>query len=146
MPIIQAVREYILTFPLINELSNVIGVEYLSEDTGTFSIEEVPNDTILNTYLDGSSERVFTFILAARFFYSDETINNINNSGFFENFREWLENNTENGVFPQLDSNMKPSSIEATTNGYLFNIASGMREARYQIQCRMTYDYNRKEI
>ncbi len=139
MPIIERIKDYIMTCPFLEELSNV-NVDFLPEDPLTYSIEQTPSEPILKRYLDGSTERQITFVFACRMFYSDETINNINNSGFFEKFHEWLFENSENDIFPELEEGLIPYRIEAISNGYLYDISGDLSNARYQIQCRLIYE------
>ena len=139
MTIIESVRDYILTCPLLEELAR-INVDFLPEDANTYSIESVPTQTIISTDIDGSTTRQFTFVFASRLLYTPELRNNIDNSGFYEDFENWLETNSENGVFPVLAEGLTPTKIEAISSGYLFDIAGDFTDARYQIQCRLIYD------
>ena len=61
--IIKAIREYILTCPVLEKFSTAVllNVNYLSENTDTYSIEEVPCELILKRYADGSSKRQYQF-------------------------------------------------------------------------------------
>jgi len=139
MPIIESIKDYIMTCPFLEELSNV-NVDFLPEDPLTYSIEQTPSEPILKRYLDGSTERQITFVFACRMFYSDELINNINNSGFFEKFQEWLFENSENDKLPELEEGLVSYRIEAISSGYLYDISGDLSNARYQIQCRLIYE------
>lgn len=143
MAIIEAVREYIMTCPLLEDLAR-INVEFLPEDTSTYSIESVPTQTIISTCIDGSTTRQFVFVFASRLSYTEELKNNIENSGFYEAFENWLEENSENGVFPTLAEGLTPTKIEAMSSGYLFDISGDLSNARYQIQCRLIYEKEKK--
>lgn len=138
MPIIESVRNFIATCPLLNDI-NTINVEFLPQEVGTFSIEAVPEQSVIETYINGDEQRQFTFVVASRFIYSDEAKQAIDNSGFFEDFVEWIEEQNEIGNYPILTGNKTATGIEVTTSGYLFNIASGMRDARYQVQMKLYY-------
>ena len=139
MKIIESVKNFILTCPCLVELA-AINVDFLPESPDTYSIEEVPASSVLQTYLDGSQERQFVFVFASRFYYSDETRNNIENSGFYEDFSDWLDEQTKAGNFPVMRDGLTPSKIEAISSGYLFDVAGDLSNARYQIQCRLIYD------
>ncbi|MEE0980692.1 MAG: chloramphenicol resistance protein, partial [Acutalibacteraceae bacterium] len=71
MTIIESVKNFIMTCPFLAELARV-NVDFLPENPDTYSIEEVPSQIIIKEYLDGSSERQFVFVFAARLNYSDE--------------------------------------------------------------------------
>ena len=139
MTIVESVKDFILTCPLLDDLKR-LNIDFLPEDPDTYSIEGVPVQEIIQTYLDGSTERQFVFVFAARFFYSEEVRNNIENSGFYEKFAEWLEAQTEADNLPVLDGKRTASKIEAMSSGYLYDIAGDLTNARYQIQCRLIYD------
>lgn len=139
MTIIESVKDFILTCPLLAELKS-LNIDFLPEDPDTYSIENIPAQEILKTYLDGSTERQFVFVFAARMFYSEEVRNNIENSGFYEKFAEWLEEQTEADNLPILTGGKTASKVEAMSSGYLYDIAGDLSNARYQIQCRLIYD------
>ncbi len=134
--IIESVRDYILTCPYLDTLKR-LNINFL--DNG-YSIEEVPISPVVKSYIDGSSERQFVFTFATRFEYNEEVKNNIDNSGFFEKFEQWLEESQSNGNLPELPDGMTASSIEINSNGYLYGIDNNMAYARYQIQLRLLYD------
>lgn len=139
MTIIESIRDYLLTCPYLEELANV-NVDFLPADPTTYSIEQTPTEPIIKKYLDGTTDRQFTFVFACRMFYSDERMNNITNSGFFEKFQNWLYDNSENDILPILDKGMRAERIEAISSGYLFDISGDLTNARYQIQCRLLYE------
>lgn len=139
MSIIESIRDYILTCPYLGELAKV-NVDFLPEDPTTYSIEQTPSEPIIKKYLDGTTDRQLTFVFACRMFYSDETINNITNSGFFERFQDWLFDNSEVGILPELKEGLIPDRIEAISSGYLYDISGDLTNARYQIQCRLLYE------
>lgn len=139
MTIIESVKNFIRDCPLLDKLAKV-NVDFLPEDPETYSIEETPTQIILRTYLDGTSERQFVFVFASRLHYSEETRNNIDNSGFFEDFSDWMEEQSDIGNLPQLEAGMTASKIEVMSSGYLFDISGDLSNARYQIQCRLIYD------
>ena len=138
MKIIESVKNFILTCPCLAELA--VYVDFLPESTDTYSIEEVPVNSVLKTYLDGSQERQFVFVFASRLYYSDETRNNIENSGFYEDFSDWLDEQTKAGNLPVMRDGLTPTKIEAISSGYLFDVSGDLSNARYQIQCRLIYD------
>lgn len=139
MTIVESVKNFILTCPLLDNLKR-LNIDFLPEDPDTYSIEGIPAPEIVKTYLDGSTERQFVFVFAARFYYSEEVRNNIENSGFYEQFAEWLEEQTEAENLPILGGKKTASKIEAMSSGYLYDIAGDLTNARYQIQCRLIYD------
>lgn len=139
MAIIESIRNYIMKCPILEELKEV-NVDFLPENPDTYSIEQTPSEPVVKRYMDGTTDRQITFVFACRMFYSDELINNINNSGFFEKFQDWLFDNSEEGILPELDEGLIPEKIEAISSGYLYDISGDLSNARYQIQCRLLYE------
>lgn len=139
MSIIESVKDFISTCPYLSDLKR-ISVDFLPDDKDTVSIEEIPTNTIVREFVDGSSERQFVFVIAARLFYSDELRNNIDNSGLFENIQQWLDDCSADDVMPNMAEGLTPYKIEAQSNGYLFDVNGDLSNARYQIQCRLLYD------
>lgn len=140
MSVIKSVREFIKTCPYLNVSTDGkvhLGVDYLKSDTTTYSLEEVPVNPIVKRYIDGSSIRQATFIFCSRELYSPELQIQLSNSGFYEDFSNWLEECTFKGDLPKLDNNKKSRSIEALTSGYAYNTDSD--NAVYQIQINFKY-------
>ena len=139
MTITESIKDYLAKCPILGDFKRLC-VDFLPEDAETYSIEEIPAETILRAYIDGSSERQFVFVFAARLFYSEETRNNIENSGLYERFADWLETQTEADDLPVLADGKTATKIEAMSSGYLFDVSGDLSTARYQIQCRLIYD------
>ena len=139
MTIIESVRDFIAECPYLEKLLR-IHVDFLPARETAYSIEEMPVQTIVAQNVDGSTRRQFSFVFAAQLAYSDEARNNIDNSGFYESFADWLERCTAGGKLPTLPQGMTAEAIEAQSCGYLFDAASDLRIARYQIQCRLLYE------
>lgn len=140
MSIIKSVRDFIKTCPLLNVDSTgkiKIGVDYLQDDVTSYSIEEVPNNPIVKKYIDGSSIRQATFLFCSKELYGPELQQQLNNSGFYEDFSNWIEENTNNKILPQLDTGKDPLSLEIISSGYIY--ANNSNNAVYQIQLRLTY-------
>ena len=140
MSVIKSVREFIKTCPYLQTDTSgktKLGIDYLSGDTTTYSLEEVPVNPIVKKYIDGSSIRQATFIFCSRELYSPELQIQLSNSGFYEDFSNWLEECTFKGDLPKLDNNKESRSIEALTCGYAYNTDSD--NAVYQIQINFKY-------
>lgn len=136
---IERIKDYILTCPYLDSLSQ-FGVNFLDRNSNSYSIEEVPGKNIITNHVDGSSERQVTFVFASIFDFSEEIEVQINNSGFYEDFSDWIEENNEKEIFPELKEGETPTLIEVVSSGYLYAIIDGMKKAQYQIQCRLTYE------
>jgi len=133
--IIKALRDYFLTCPLMGD--SKINVDYLPEKGIEYSIDTTPATEIVKQYVDGSSIRQYLFVIRSVGDYGSDVLQNIANSGFYENFSDWLEHQSKTGNFPELPDGKTPIKIEAQSTGYLFT--TGPDTGKYQIQCRILY-------
>lgn len=137
--IIEAIREFIKTCPLIDK-DNKINVDYLGNEPIEYSIDPIPTTRVLSTNIDGTSTRQQLFNFSSREYYSKEVAQNIANSKFYEDFAQWLENQTDKNILPELGNGRMATIIEANTSGYLYSTTTGLNNAKYNIQCRLEYD------
>ena len=134
--IIDGLRDYIRKCPCLEKFNNAVrvNVNYLADDTTTYTIEEVPTEPIIERYIDGSSKRQYNFIFASREPYSSDVLQNIANSGFYEEFVNWIESNEE---LPILGDNLEALKVEVLTSAYAIAVTEDT--TRYQIQLSLKY-------
>jgi len=133
---IEQIRTYIATCPYLKEFAE-LNIDYLVDKVTSYSVNEgVSYNPIISKDIIGNEECQFQFSFDAKLYWNEEIANNIDNSKFFEDFREWLKNNNKNKIFPQIEG-IEIESISAITNGYLF--ATNADEAIYRISCVMNY-------
>ena len=89
MSIIEAVRKYLQTCPLLK--GGTLNVDFLPPEAATYSVDVVPVKPVLKAYMDGSSQRQFLFVLATRTYYGEFVRQQLDNLCFFEEFAEWLD-------------------------------------------------------
>lgn len=131
---IDKVREYIAKCPYLKEYAE-LNIEYLQDKVNTYSINENAGyDPIISKDILGNQEKQFLFTFDSKLIWNEDIQNNIDNSRFFENFRNWLETNNKKYIFPKIEGVYE---IGATTNGYIF--ATNTNEAIYRIQCYFKY-------
>jgi len=139
MTIIESVRNFIKTCPYLERFDGAVSVnvDCLSEEATSYSIEKIPTSPILKKYVGGGSLRQEVFIFCSREGYGEDVFQNIENSGFYEKFSEWIEEMNNKEIYPVLDEKRIPQKIEVTTNGYVFG--TDIDNARYQIEFRLVY-------
>ena len=137
--IIDALRNYIRTCPYLDTFNNAIkvNINYLEGSPDTYSIEEVPINPIVKKYVNGDSIRQYAFIFTSREPYGVDVLQNIDNSGFYEKFADWIEKNNNNDIFPLLDNGLESLEIKVTSTGYAFAVTEDT--AQFQIQLRLKY-------
>ena len=129
--IIKAIREYITKCPYLHD--GKIGVDYLEHEIA-YSIEPTPIAPRETDFIDDTGIKQFAFIFASRESYGQETIQNILNTEFFEDFNNWIEENNNNDILPEVEG---IETIECMSTGYAYQ--TGIDTARYQIQLKITY-------
>ena len=133
--IIEALEQYFLKCDLLKD--GCLRVDYLGEKPIEYAIEVMPCDPIVKRYADGSSVRQYLFAFGSREYYSQERVQNIQNSAFYEKFADWVEKKNLSGELPELPEKMEAEEIEVVSSGYLFD--GSAKNARYQIQLRLVY-------
>ncbi|HIS50564.1 MAG TPA: hypothetical protein IAA80_08695 [Candidatus Gallacutalibacter pullistercoris] len=133
--IIHSLWDYFLTCPLMG--NSKINVDFLPEKGVEYSIDTTPATEIVKQYVDGSSIRQYLFVIRSVEEYGPDVLQNLSNSGFYENLSAWLERQTRAKIFPILPDGKTPQKIEAQSTGYLFT--TGPDAGKYQIQCRLQY-------
>ncbi|MFA6867425.1 MAG: chloramphenicol resistance protein [Clostridia bacterium] len=140
--IIESIRNYIRTCPCLQEFEGAAGiikvnVDYLEEKSTVYSIEEVPTDPVIKKYVNGDSIRQFQFIFASREPYGADVFQNISNSGFYEDFANWIEEQNNDDNLPLLDEGYESQEIKVLSPGYAFQV--DVDKARYQVELRLKY-------
>ena len=140
---ITKLRDYL--FGIINTLtanSNYqINADMLGK-SGDFSLDKVPTDIEVEKWIIPVAIHKDVYSFRSRKSYSQDTINNLKNIGFFEQFEDIIKSNNEEGILPDIDN---IESIECLNCGAL-NSVDGT-QATFDIQIQITYrDNNEKNI
>lgn len=137
--IIDSIRNYMRNLKCLDTFNNAIrvNVNYLEPDTDTYSIEEVPIEPIVKSYVNGDSIRQYAFIFTSREPYGVDVLQNIDNSGFYEKLADEIEEQNNNEIFPLLDNGLEALEIKVTSTGYAFAVTEDT--AQYQINLRLKY-------
>ena len=141
MPIIESIRTFIANCPLLKN-NTILSVDRLGDTEVEYTVDGEITSPILRKYVDGSSLRQFNFVFASREKYGSDTLQNIANSGFYEDFADWIEAQSSHGILPELDEFRTPQYIEVLSGGYVFDTTDST--ARYQIQLRFVYYQDRR--
>jgi hypothetical protein len=129
------VRQFLRTYPPLSD--DKLNVDFLPESAKSYSVEAVPAQEIIRSYVDGSSVRQCLFVVASREIYGEEVPQQLENLEFYQNLSDWLKEKTRKKELPNLGDSKQVLMIGATTSGYAFSADSN--HARYQLQCRMEY-------
>lgn len=136
MSIIEAVRNYIASCPLLKD-GRILGVDRVGADAIEYSIDVLPSEPVLKKYVDGSKIKQFQFAFSSREAYGRDVVQSVQNSAFYEDFADWVGRNDDAGIYPDLGDLRPVRSIELTSGGYAIDVTE--TTARYQIEMRLTY-------
>lgn len=140
MVVMQCIREWLKKYPgLVGRLD----VDFLDEETDTYSLDTIPCEEILKRYKDGSSVRQFQFAISSRMFYEQNIAQNLSNLEFFEDLTAWIEQKARAGELPLMDKDRTAQKIVVTSTAYPFIVAED-GTARYQLQARLEYFSKRR--
>lgn len=134
--IIKSIRDFMRKCPLL-EGNSKINVDYLPNNAVEYSIDAVPSDNIVSSYVGGGDVKQFVFVFASKQPYGSDVLTNIDNSGFYEDLSAWIGSKSEDLDLPVLTKGREPMYMEVLSSGYLFQADED--KARYQIQLRLVY-------
>lgn len=134
---ISKLREYL--FNIIDGISSVeryqINANMLSNDINNYSLDKIPVNSEVEKWIVGVVKRKDIFSFRSRMAYSQDTINNLKNIGFFEIFERVIKTNNDEGNLPDIDG---IESIECLNCGTMVN-ATDTNTAEFDIQIQVTY-------
>lgn len=134
---IEYIRDIINKCPLL-EQGKRVNVDYVGEKM-SYSIDALPCDPIMKRYVDGGMKMQFQFAFTSKEEYDEDARVNIENSGFFEKFEDWLQKlgNWKNPL-PDMEEKKLPIRFETLNKGYLYDVEES--KAKYRIECRFIYN------
>ena len=131
---IAKMRTYL--FDIINTLTTdrnyQIGADFLGK-VGDFSLDKIPVQEQEN-WIIGTTKKREVYSFRSRKFYSQDTINNLKNIGFFEEFENIIKSNNNKGILPDIEN---IESIECLNPGTLNMVDD--TQAIFDIQIQITY-------
>ena len=133
--IIDGIADFFLDCPLL--AGGAFRMDALGDQATEYAIEVSIFTPVIETYLDGSTERRYQFNFTSREDYTMDRIQNMANSGFYEKLAAWVETQDRAGNFPEMPEGMTPEQMSVLSSGFLMDEA--MINARYQIQMELIY-------
>ena len=132
---ISKLRDYL--FGVINELTNdtnyQINADFLGK-VGDYSLDKIPTESEMENWIIGGGIHRDVYSFRSRKSYSKDTINNLENIGFFEHFESIIKSNNDKGILPDIENIESIKCLNcATING-----VDGT-EATFDIQIQITY-------
>lgn len=139
---LQEIKDFIKTCPYLANFTNCnvprVSVDQLETDYINYVIQVNPVEPVVERFNDGSAVKRVTFDFKSNEFLDADTLKNIENNNFYENFADWLDKKTFDNELPE-----GWFSIEATSNGYLYNEIDD-DHAIYAITVEVIYHYKKE--
>ena len=133
---ISKLREYL--FEILETLTEInnsqINADMLSNDIDNYSLDKIPTQSVVTRWVTGVEIHRDVFAFRSRKAYSQDTINNLRNIGFFEEFEDKIKSNNRKGILPDIDG---IENIECLNCGTLNNVNTNTAE--FDIQIQITY-------
>lgn len=131
---IEKIRDYFCKCPYLKD--GQFNIDYLGNEAIQYAIvSQINSSPVVKRYTDGEQLKQFLFSFMSVEQYSQDMLDQISASGFYEQLEAWIEEQNKIGNLPGIP---KATGIEVLAPGYLFDVyGTGM--AKYEIQCRVTY-------
>lgn len=136
MSIIEALKEYMFSCPLVKETENGINIDF-SDGEKKCGIAPTGNN-VIEVYINGSEVHQYNAV----FYISGCTIDDIvrlENQEFVENVSDWIYQQNINGNLPKLSDKYRAIEI-SSDNGMLFELSENGRSGLYQLQIHLEYE------
>ena len=101
---------------------------------GDHSLNRIPNNTQIESWIIPVTLKKDIYSFRSRKAYSKDTMNNLENIGFFEQFESLIKSNNDKGILPNIEN---IESIECLNCGTLNSIDG--TQATFDIQIQVTY-------
>ena len=132
---ISKLRDYLLdTLTTITNSIEQINADMLSNEIDNYSLDKIPTESVVTRWINGVEIHRDVFAFRSRKAYSIDTINNLSNIGFFEQFEKLIKSNNKKGVLPNIQG---IQSIECLNCGTM--VSADGETAIFDIQIQITY-------
>ena len=138
---ITKLRAYL--FEIINTLTTNRNYQINADMLGNvddFSLDKIPTESVVTRWISGIEIHRDVYSFRSRKAYSKDTINNLKNIGFFEDFENAIETNNKKGIKPNINGIEK---IECLNSGTMISSEDG-NSAIFDIQIQITYRIDNK--
>lgn len=127
--------DYFLQCPLLKD--GVFRVNALGSEPVEYALESAITSPVIQTYIDGSSIRQYMLNFNSREPYSMDRIMAIQSESFYEDFCNWVEEQSMCGNLPEMPEGCEAQSLTVLAPGYMLDAT--MENAYYQVQLVLQY-------
>lgn len=133
---ITKLRTYLLSIidVLVTNKKYQINANMLSNEPNNYSLDKIPTSSTVEEWITGTKVCRDVYSFRSRVGYSQDTIENLINVGFFEIFEKLISSNNEKGILPNIEG---IQSIQCLNCGSMNN--ANTNTAEFDIQIQVTY-------
>lgn len=132
---LPAIRDYFLTCPMM--AGGSIPFDFLPDAPMAYTVDAVPELSVVKTYTDSSSIRQYRFLIQSTGSYSPGVLQQIADSGVYESLADWLETQAQQENLPLLPSGREALRLELDGAGPL--LAENASEGTWRMQGTLQY-------
>ena len=133
---ISKLRTYLFSIidTLTTDKSYQINANMLDNDINNYSLDKIPTSSTVEKWVTGVEIHRDVYSFRSRMAYSQDTINNLLNIGFFEKFESIIKSNNKKGILPEING---IQNIECLNCGTMNSADTSTAE--FDIQIQITY-------
>ena len=133
---ITKLRAYLLSIidVLVTNKKYQINANMLSNEPNNYSLDKIPTSSTVEEWITGTKVCRDVYSFRSRVGYSQDTIENLINIGFFEIFEKLISSNNEKGILPSIEG---IQSIQCLNCGSMNN--ANTNTAEFDIQLQIEY-------
>ena len=133
---ISKLRTYLFSIidTLTTNKSYQINANMLDNDINNYSLDKIPTSSTIKKWVTGVEIHRDVYSFRSRMAYSQDTINNLLNIGFFEKFESIIKSNNKKGILPEING---IQNIECLNCGTMNS--ADTNTAEFDIQLQITY-------
>ena len=133
---ITKLRTYLLSIidVLVTNKKYQINANMLSNEPNNYSLDKIPTSSTVEEWITGTKICRDVYSFRSRVGYSQDTIENLINVGFFEIFEKLISSNNEKGILPNIEG---IQSIQCLNCGSMNN--ANTNTAEFDIQLQIEY-------
>ena len=133
---ITKLRTYLLSIidVLVTNKKYQINANMLSNEPNNYSLDKIPTSSTVEEWITGTKICRDVYSFRSRVGYSQDTIENLINVGFFEIFEKLISSNNEKGILPNIEG---IQSMQCLNCGSMNN--ANTNTAEFDIQIQITY-------
>ena len=133
---ITKLRTYLLSIidVLVTNNKYQINANMLSNEPNNYSLDKIPTSSTVEEWITGTRICRDVYSFRSRVGYSQDTIENLINVGFFEIFEKLISSNNEEGILPEING---IQSIQCLNCASMTN--ANTNTAEFDIQLQIEY-------